>query len=67
MGVGAAGVVDEDVELVVGEGGDLVVAGLDAGGARDVEGEGGHAQGAEVGEDGWVAGCGYDVQAWGEG
>lgn len=56
-------VVDENVKLAAGELGDLVVAGLDALFIGDVQGEGGHAEGGHLGENGRVAGCRNDVHA----
>lgn len=57
-------VVDENVKLAASEFGNLVVAGLDALFVGDVQGEGGHAEGSHLGENGRIAGRRNDVHAW---
>ena len=49
--MGSARVVDKDVKGAAGDAPDLGVAGLDALGVGDVEGEGAHAHVGEVGQD----------------
>ena len=57
-------VVDENVKLAAGDLGNLLVAGLDALGVGDVEGEGTHAHVGHLGQDGWVAGRCDDMDAF---
>jgi len=63
-GRGGIRVVDEDVELAAGDFRDGGVAGLDAVGLGDVEGDGAHAHVGHLREDRGVAGGRDDVQAW---
>lgn len=62
-GVVAACIVDEDVEFAAGERGDGGEGGEDAFVGGYIKGEGCHAEGAKVVEDGDVAGCCYDMTA----
>lgn len=57
-------VVDENVKLAAGDLGNLLVAGLDALGVGDVEGEGAHAHVGHLGQDGWVTGRCDDMDAF---